>query len=88
MIVMDVKGELYKTRGQSMIDGGYDVKVVDFINPNPYFKGFLRKVTRPRRITNVSQTYQSARHHGRNMKKSLYLKPNGVNPIISGIRLF
>ena len=33
MIVMDVKGELYKTHGQSLIDSGYDVKVVDFINP-------------------------------------------------------
>lgn len=33
MIVMDVKGELYKTHGQSLIDDGYDVKVVDFINP-------------------------------------------------------
>ena len=30
---MDVKGELYKTHGQSLIDDGYDVKVVDFINP-------------------------------------------------------
>lgn len=33
MIVMDVKGELYKTHGQSLINDGYDVKVVDFINP-------------------------------------------------------
>ena len=33
MIVMDVKGELYKTHGKSLIDDGYDVKVVDFINP-------------------------------------------------------
>ncbi|MBR4461060.1 MAG: type IV secretory system conjugative DNA transfer family protein [Erysipelotrichaceae bacterium] len=33
MIVMDVKGELYATHGQSLIDDGYDVKVVDFINP-------------------------------------------------------
>ena len=33
MIIMDVKGELYKTHGQSLIDDGYDVKVVDFINP-------------------------------------------------------
>ena len=33
MIIMDVKGELYKTHGQSLIDEGYDVKVVDFINP-------------------------------------------------------
>lgn len=33
MIVMDVKGELYRTHGQSLIDDGYDVKVVDFINP-------------------------------------------------------
>lgn len=33
IIVMDVKGELYKTHGKSLIDEGYDVKVVDFINP-------------------------------------------------------
>ena len=33
MIVMDVKGELYRTHGQSLINDGYDVKVVDFINP-------------------------------------------------------
>ena len=33
MIIMDVKGELYKTHGQSLINDGYDVKVVDFINP-------------------------------------------------------
>ncbi|MBR2788966.1 MAG: type IV secretory system conjugative DNA transfer family protein [Erysipelotrichaceae bacterium] len=33
MIIMDVKGELYKAHGQSLIDDGYDVKVVDFINP-------------------------------------------------------
>ena len=33
LIVMDVKGELYKTHGQSLVNDGYDVKVVDFINP-------------------------------------------------------
>lgn len=33
MIVMDVKGELYKTHGKFLVDDGYDAKVVDFINP-------------------------------------------------------
>ncbi|MBR0420483.1 MAG: type IV secretory system conjugative DNA transfer family protein, partial [Erysipelotrichaceae bacterium] len=31
--VSEIKGELYKTHGQSLINDGYDVKVVDFINP-------------------------------------------------------
>ena len=33
MIVMDVKGEHYKTHAQSFMDGGYDVLKVDFIEP-------------------------------------------------------
>lgn len=55
MIVMDVKGELYRTHGQSLKDAGYDIKVVDFIHPgrsqrwNPFgiiirkYRGAYRK---------------------------------------------
>lgn len=63
MIVMDVKGELYKTHGQSLVNDGYDVKVVDFINPkksvrwNPFgtiikkyrsaYDSYLKELTLP-----------------------------------------